>query len=169
MSEDDVRTCDGGISTGGARFTHSALLTHVRQIVHDAHMTQTHAEEFGIPPETLGWRLRRALDWAGVSAKEMADELDVSEGTISRWCHDVGAAPRSIYLRAWASKCKVPFGWLTGDENPSSHKTFVLCDDEPPAGPSQAEILALTKSSEELRKRIPLRATAPVSKNGGRS
>lgn len=76
-------------------------------------MTQQPAEPFGIPPETLGWRLKRALDWGGVSAKEMATELDVSEGTISRWSNDVGAPPRSIYLRAWAHKCRVPFEWLS--------------------------------------------------------
>ena len=89
-------------------------------------MTQPQAEPFGIPPETLGWRLRRALEWASVSAKEMASELDVSEGTISRWCHDVGSPPRSIYLRAWAAKCRVPYDWLlhgdnqwaAGDSNP---------------------------------------------------
>src|SRR5690606_11229447 len=79
---------------------------------HDAHMTQPHAEPHGIPDWSLGWRLRRSLEWGGVSAKEMARELDVSEGTISRWCHDVGAPPRSIYLRAWAAKCRVPYDWL---------------------------------------------------------
>ncbi|MGH3735856.1 MAG: helix-turn-helix domain-containing protein [Micromonosporaceae bacterium] len=75
------------------------------------------SEAAAVPGWTLGWRLQRSLDWAGVSAQEMADELDVSRGTISRWCNDHGTPPRSIYVRAWATRCKVPMVWLQyGDE-----------------------------------------------------
>lgn len=64
------------------------------------------------PVFTLGWRLRLALETASIKAKEMAAELDMDEGTISRWCHDVGKPPRSIYLRHWADRCQVPYEWL---------------------------------------------------------
>jgi transcriptional regulator with XRE-family HTH domain len=70
-----------------------------------------------VPGWTLGWRLQRALDWAGVSVQDMAEELDVSRSTISRWCNDHGSPPRAIYLRAWATRCRVPMVWLQyGDE-----------------------------------------------------
>lgn len=123
-------------------------------------MTQQTAEQFGIPPETLGWRLKRALDWGGVSAKEMATELDVSEGTVSRWSNDAGAPPRSIYLRAWANKCRVPYEWLaqgvetvrpvaSGDWGPpldvalTDIPSGMSVDHDAP--PTQAEILAYRK------------------------
>ena len=70
-----------------------------------------------VPGWTLGWRLQRALDWAGVTVQEMAEELDVSRSTVSRWCNDHGAPPRAIYLRAWATRCRVPMIWLQyGDD-----------------------------------------------------
>lgn len=78
-------------------------------------MTQAQVE-VAIPDWSLGWRLRRSLESGAVSAKQMAAELDVSEGTISRWCHDVGAPPRAIYLRHWAYRCKVPLSWLAEGE-----------------------------------------------------
>lgn len=67
------------------------------------------------PAITLGWRLRIAMEHAGLKSEDMARELDVHRGTITRWTHDVGAAPRGIYLRQWAELCGVPFGWLVGE------------------------------------------------------
>ncbi|MGH7338909.1 MAG: helix-turn-helix domain-containing protein [Candidatus Rokuibacteriota bacterium] len=104
-----------------------------------------------VPTWTLGWRLQRALDFAGVSVQDMADELDVSRGTISRWCNDHGSPPRSIYLRAWATRCRVPMVWLQyGDDGlprvDSNHQ---------PAGsgierPGRDEILAFRRTVRPL-------------------
>ena len=70
-----------------------------------------------IPVWTLGWRLKRALDHGGVSAQEMALELGVHPGTVSRWMND-RETPRPIYVRAWAHRCRVPTDWLLyGDEH----------------------------------------------------
>src|SRR5690349_4653561 len=88
------------------------LLTHVRQVRTMYRMT--HAQHRA-PEVTLGWRLRMALEFAGIKADDMARELGVHRGTITRWTHDVGAAPRGIYLRQWAELCEVPFTWLAGE------------------------------------------------------
>lgn len=71
-----------------------------------------------IPPWTLGWRLQRALAWASISVNEIASELDVSRGTISRWLNDRGAPPRPIYIRQWALRTGVPYGWLCDGDDP---------------------------------------------------
>ena len=55
-----------------------------------------------IPDWTLGWRLQRSLDWAGVAVNEMTAHLGVSRSTISRWMHDDGAPPRAAFLAQWA-------------------------------------------------------------------
>lgn len=68
-----------------------------------------------IPEITLGWRLRIAMERAGIKAGDMAAELGVHGGTITRWTHDIGAAPRPIYLERWAAMCGVPAAWLRGD------------------------------------------------------
>lgn len=72
-----------------------------------------------VPDWTLGWRLQRSLAFAEMRAEEMADELGVVRATISRWMHDRGAPPRTIYIRQWALRTGVPYGWLTnGDGDP---------------------------------------------------
>lgn len=110
--------------------------------------------EFRIPPETLGWRLRRALEWGGVAAKDMAAELDVSDGTISRWCHDLGAPPRSIYLRAWANKCRVPEEWLIFGDNDANGSHRIRLMQDPSSPPSTDEVLAHAKRIPELREQL---------------
>lgn len=116
------------------------------------------SEPAEIPRWTLGWRLQRSLAWGEVSVEEMARELDVSRSTISRWCHDAGAPPRSIYLRAWANKCRVPYEWLTsGDEGlprmDSNHQPAGwLTDSKTP--PSTRELKNMGVPIDELRQRI---------------
>ncbi len=74
-------------------------------------------ETANIPEWTLGWRMQRALAHAGITVNEIADALDVSRGTISRWMNDKGAPPRPIYIREWALRTGVPYAWLTGGPN----------------------------------------------------
>lgn len=76
-------------------------------------MSDTAAND--IPEITLGWRLRMAMERAGLKAEEMADLMDVHRGTITRWTHDIGSPPRSIYLQKWAEICRVRYDWLAGD------------------------------------------------------
>lgn len=81
-----------------------------------------------VPQWTLGWRLQRALDFAGITATAMADDLGVNRGTVSRWMHDNGAPPRNVYLQRWADLCGVPFEWLKdGDESEADPKKHSTC------------------------------------------
>lgn len=73
------------------------------------------AKSDGIPEVTLGWRLRMAMEMADRRAEDMAEELGVHRGTISRWTHDIGKPPRPIYLRHWADLCGVKYEWLAGE------------------------------------------------------
>lgn len=63
---------------------------------------------------TLGWRLRMSLEHAGIKADEMAQQLHVHRGTVTRWTHDIGSPPRAIYLERWAQITRVPLAWLQG-------------------------------------------------------
>jgi transcriptional regulator with XRE-family HTH domain len=63
-----------------------------------------------IPALTLGWRLKMAL--GDLSAHEMADALEVSRGTVSRWMADKGAPPRAVYVRQWALITRTDPSWL---------------------------------------------------------
>ncbi|HZQ33746.1 MAG TPA: helix-turn-helix transcriptional regulator [Mycobacterium sp.] len=69
------------------------------------------------PPWTLGWRLRRSLEFAGVSREAMAQHLGVAVSTITRWTHDdFKRPPNRANLLAWAQITGVPLEWLEGDE-----------------------------------------------------
>jgi transcriptional regulator with XRE-family HTH domain len=111
-----------------------------------------------IPEWTLGWRLQRSLAHAGVSVQEMADELGVSRGTISRWCNDHNR-PRRSDLRLWALRTGVPLDWLMGEFAPQHG--FISVQTRIPAGipgqpvatPGHAPV---ENEITRLRKRIPL-------------
>jgi transcriptional regulator with XRE-family HTH domain len=70
-----------------------------------------------IPDWTVGWRIQRALDFAGVKVEDLAEELGVSRSTISRWMHD-GGPVRAIYLKTIALRTGVPYEWLRDGEHP---------------------------------------------------
>ena len=67
-----------------------------------------------VPPLTLGWRLQRALDYAGISHAELMIKFEVSRQTVSRWCHDVGMPPKRFILEEIAGMCDVSDDWLIG-------------------------------------------------------
>lgn len=101
---------------------------------------------YQIPEWSLGWRLKRALDHGGVSAQEMAAELGVHPGTVSRWMND-RERPRLIYIRAWAHKCKVPPAWLAEGKE----------DDAPAVGiePTPADVhYPATRRLSEIEKSL---------------
>lgn len=64
----------------------------------------------GVPELTLGWRMKMALGH-DMTVQEMADELGMSRGQISRYLNDKGIPKRAVLL-AWALRCGVPFEWL---------------------------------------------------------
>ena len=64
-----------------------------------------------IPEWTLGDRLRKAREDAGMSQAELALAVGVSRNTIGN--AEVGATvPLTVTLRAWAEATKVPADWL---------------------------------------------------------
>jgi transcriptional regulator with XRE-family HTH domain len=83
-------------------------MTDVGRMIH--HMSEM--KQSTVPDWTLGWRMQRALDFAGIKAGDMAEALEVTRSTVSRWMHDSGTPPRKVYLRQWAEMCGVPFDWL---------------------------------------------------------
>lgn len=64
-----------------------------------------------IPEWSLGDRLAKARDAAGVSRAEMAEYLSVSTNTISNYENDHTTPPAGT-VRAWALRCGVPFDWI---------------------------------------------------------
>lgn len=80
-------------------------------------MSDTNPDTGQVPEWTLGWRMKRALAHAGMTAEEMADELGYATKTMSRWTNDKGAPPRSVILKRWAMKCGVPYAWLIGQDD----------------------------------------------------
>lgn len=57
-----------------------------------------------------GDRLRKARELAGLSHIEMATELDVHRGTITRWERNRGI--RKLTVEAYAARTGVSFQWL---------------------------------------------------------
>jgi transcriptional regulator with XRE-family HTH domain len=84
-----------------------------------------------LPVWTLGDRLRKARDHAGLSVQEMADDLGVSRTTISKYEHDATGkrgVPRMAILR-YADVSGIPIEWIeTGttdsDEGGSTLSTW---------------------------------------------
>jgi len=53
-----------------------------------------------------------------MSSSDMADALEVSRATVSRWMADHGAPPRSVYVRQWALISGTDPTWLlTGQKS----------------------------------------------------
>lgn len=115
------------------------------------------AAQARIPEVTLPWRLRIALEDAGITREEMAERLDVSVATISRWVHGKGAAPRRPYLKEWAELTGVSLEWLERGQGAT-----------PPSGRPTAEELAEKHAAKVRRRRdggkdLPARYVYPDS------
>lgn len=63
-----------------------------------------------LAPHRGDW-MRKALEFRGLTSKEMAEYLDVTPSTISRWLNNHQPAPRSI-VRLWALRAGVPISYL---------------------------------------------------------
>ena len=72
-----------------------------------------------VPKFTLGDRLAKCRQDAGLTQETMAQILGVSHSTVAKWEAD-RAQPRSmvVVLTMWADICRVPIQWLMfGDPN----------------------------------------------------
>ncbi|QCG77043.1 immunity repressor [Gordonia phage Ewald] len=82
------------------------------------HMTEQ--MDFAVVPEvTLGWRIQMALDHAGLKQTDLMDRFEVSRGTVSRWCRDVGPRPKKFVLNEIAVMCGVSPRWLIDGDLPT--------------------------------------------------
>ena len=69
-----------------------------------------------VPSWTLGDRLRKAREHAGMEQSELAHRIGISRNTVGNYELDRGQrAPKVVILRAWAHECGVPFEWLVGE------------------------------------------------------
>ncbi len=75
-----------------------------------------------VPTWTLGDRLRKARELAGMDQDELARRVGISRGTVSNYELGRGVRPpKVVVLRAWANECGVPYGWLVGPaDNPEA-------------------------------------------------
>ena len=78
--------------------------------------TSAHTSPAAVPTWSLGWRLQRSLAYADMTTDDMARELEVSRGTVSRWINDKGPPPKRLYLHAWAARTGVDGDWLQGPD-----------------------------------------------------
>jgi transcriptional regulator with XRE-family HTH domain len=69
-----------------------------------------------IPTWTLGDRLAKAREHAGLSIEEMADVLVRDRSTIGRYENDRNRPPRRV-LRRWAEVTGVPLEWIVGGDD----------------------------------------------------
>ena len=67
-----------------------------------------------VPTWTLGDRLRKAREHAGLKQTEMAADIGIGRSSIINYESDRAVPPRPV-LVAWALRCAVPYEWLTGE------------------------------------------------------
>ena len=95
------------------------LLSQSRQYATLSDMsTMSSAEGGRIPEFTLGWRMRLALETAGISVAAIAVKLGYSRSSISRWLNDADV-PRAVVLDAWVRETGVDRRWLETGEGSS--------------------------------------------------
>jgi transcriptional regulator with XRE-family HTH domain len=64
-----------------------------------------------VPTWTLGDRMGKALDHAGIGMQEMADYLGVSRTSVSNWIHG-RVRPNQRTLLLWSMRTGVDLGWI---------------------------------------------------------
>lgn len=72
-------------------------------------------EETHIPVWTLGERLTKAREHAGITIPDMARRLGVSDKTIRNWENQAVRITRATLI-AYASETSVPIDWIVGDD-----------------------------------------------------
>ena len=78
------------------------------------------------PILTFGWRLRLALDNAGMTLSELAEEIEMSRETVSLWANDHAEPRKEMYYRELARILACDYTWLRTGHAPSP---------KPPGGP----------------------------------
>ncbi|MCW2693958.1 MAG: hypothetical protein JWM67_2562 [Mycobacterium sp.] len=69
----------------------------------------------GIPQWTLGDRLRKARQYAGLEQKHLAEAMGLSPASIGSYENDA-TKPKLLVLKAWSAETGVPLVWLQNGE-----------------------------------------------------
>lgn len=80
-------------------------------------MSEKPEKPMGVPEWTLGDRLRKSIEHAGVGVGEMAEYLEVDRNTVSNYIHDKVRVPGAV-IRLWAIRTGVPLEWLRTGSSP---------------------------------------------------
>lgn len=80
-----------------------------------------------VPRWTLGDRLRKARTWAGIERADMADDIGVTDRTISNYELD-STRPPKLVIKQYALRTGVPIEWLTDEIFPSEGTTLTNSD-----------------------------------------
>ena len=119
----------------------------------------------GLTPQwTLGDRLRKAREVAGLSQGEMAEAIGIARNSVGRYESGAYDPPRPVLI-AWAFRTGVALDWITGsgDEGlprvDSNHQPTGMWYESP----GTVEIAAMAKPIGELRRRIRRGPQAAVS------
>jgi len=64
-----------------------------------------------VPEWTLGDRLRKAREFAGLHATQLADEIGIGRNSVSNY-ENGHTKPRRPVLQAWAMRTGVDYEWL---------------------------------------------------------
>jgi transcriptional regulator with XRE-family HTH domain len=67
-----------------------------------------------VPPWTLGDRLRKAREFAGLHQTELAAEIGIGRSSLIKYERNQAQPPRSVLI-AWALRCAVDYEWLSGE------------------------------------------------------
>lgn len=85
----------------------------------------TTAQHETVPAWTVGDRLRKAREHAGLKQQELADAIGIARGSVTNYESDKHP-PRKIVLNAWAMATGVSPVWLeTGEGQPGAPGTTI--------------------------------------------
>ena len=65
---------------------------------------------------TLGDRMRKSMQVAGITSAGMSDRMHVAPQTVARWIRDA-SRPTMGNIIAWSTITGVPVDWLLKDED----------------------------------------------------
>lgn len=77
-----------------------------------------------IPRWTLGDRLRKARELAGLQQIELAAELGIHRGSVANY-ESGRTTPNRPVVMAWALRCGVPFEWLRDGQAPEATEPYL--------------------------------------------
>lgn len=75
-------------------------------------MSATETAGAAMPTWSLGERMRKAREFAGVAIEDMAADIGRTERTIRNYESDATTAP-FLVIKQYALRCVVPIDWIT--------------------------------------------------------